>query len=87
LVEQARRRKPDEIDVLGTTTARAVFFSALTTITSFGTLAFSSHVGLSGLGTLLTVGMSLTVICNLVVLPALLAKFWRYPETPTEPRE
>ena len=79
LVEQARRRKPGEVDVLGTTTARAVLFSALTTITSFGTLSFSSHVGLSGLGTLLTVGMFLTVVCNLVLLPALLAKFWRDP--------
>lgn len=83
LVEQSRRRKPEEIDVLGTTTARAVLFSALTTITSFGTLGFSSHVGLSGLGILLTVGMSLTVICNLVVLPALLAKFWRDPTNST----
>ncbi|MBW2391141.1 MAG: MMPL family transporter, partial [Deltaproteobacteria bacterium] len=79
LVEQSRKRKPEEVEVLGTTTARAVLFSALTTITSFGTLGFSSHVGLSGLGTLLTVGMSLTVICNLIVLPALLAKFWRSP--------
>jgi predicted RND superfamily exporter protein len=85
LVEQTRRRKPDEVEVLGTTTARAVLFSALTTITSFGTLGFSSHVGLSGLGTLLTVGMSLTVICNLVVLPALLAKFWRNPAISPKP--
>jgi hypothetical protein len=83
LVEQSRRRKPEEVDILGTTTARAVLFSALTTITSFGTLGFSSHVGLSGLGILLTVGMSLTVICNLVVLPALLAKFWRDPANST----
>lgn len=83
LVEQARRRKPDEVDVLGTTTARAVLFSALTTITSFGTLAFSSHLGLAGLGTLLTVGMTLTVVCNLVVLPAVLTKFWRSAESLT----
>jgi hypothetical protein len=78
LVEQWRRGRiggagEGEQDVLATTTARAVFFSALTTITSFGTLAFSSHVGIAGLGTLLTIGMSLTVLCNLGVLPALLA--------------
>ena len=80
LVEQWRRGRigaadagEGEEDVLATTTARAVFFSALTTITSFGTLAFSSHVGIAGLGTLLTIGMSLTVLCNLGVLPALLA--------------
>jgi hopanoid biosynthesis associated RND transporter like protein HpnN len=72
LVEQSRKDGARE-DVLGTTTARAVFFSALTTITSFGTLAFSSHVGISGLGTLLSIGMTLSVLGNLVVLPALLA--------------
>jgi predicted RND superfamily exporter protein len=71
LVERARGHS-GSVAILGSTTARAVFFSALTTITSFGTLAFSSHLGLSGLGELLTVGMTLTVLCNLVVLPALL---------------
>ena len=71
---------PRKSEVLGTTTARAVLFSALTTITSFGTLGFSSHVGLSGLGTLLTVGnVAHRESCNLIVLPALLAKFWRSP--------
>jgi hopanoid biosynthesis associated RND transporter like protein HpnN len=73
LVEQSRSTGARE-DLLGTTTARAVLFSALTTITSFGTLAFSSHIGIAGLGTLLTIGMSLTVVGNLVVLPALLAR-------------
>jgi hopanoid biosynthesis associated RND transporter like protein HpnN len=75
LVEQARTDRSANVDVLETTTARAVFFSALTTITSFGTLAFSSHVGLSGLGALLTLGMVLTLLANLIVLPALIT--WR----------
>ncbi len=73
LVAQSRSAAPRE-NLLGTTTARAVLFSALTTIASFGTLAFSSHVGISGLGTVLTIGMSLAVVGNLVVLPALLAR-------------
>ena len=59
-------------DLLGTTTARAVFYSALTTTVSFGSLAFSSHQGMRSFGVLLTVGMVFTVVCNLVVLPALL---------------
>jgi predicted RND superfamily exporter protein len=71
LVEQSRGAMRDE-NLLSTTTARAVLFSALTTITSFGTLAFSSHVEISGLGILLTVGMTLTTLGNLIVLPALL---------------
>jgi hopanoid biosynthesis associated RND transporter like protein HpnN len=59
--------------LLGTTTARAVFYSALTTTVSFGSLALSSHRGMASMGTLLTIGMILTVVCNLIVLPALLA--------------
>jgi len=60
-------------DLLTTTTARAVFYSALTTTVSFGTLALSSHRGVASLGVVLTIGMLLTVLCNLVVLPALIA--------------
>ncbi len=60
-------------ELLASTTARAVFYSALTTTVSFGTLALSSHQGVSSLGVVLTLGMVLTVMSNLVVLPALLA--------------
>jgi hopanoid biosynthesis associated RND transporter like protein HpnN len=60
-------------DLLSSTTARAVFYSALTTTVSFGTLALSSHRGVASLGLVLSLGMTLTVISNLVVLPALLA--------------
>jgi predicted RND superfamily exporter protein len=74
LVHRARELSSGEA-VLGTTTARAVFYSALTTTVSFGSLGFSSHVGMAGLGILLAIGMVLTVLCNLVVLPALLV--WR----------
>jgi hopanoid biosynthesis associated RND transporter like protein HpnN len=47
-------------DLLATTTARAVFYSALTTTGSFGSLAFSDHIGMRSLGILLTAGMVLT---------------------------
>ena len=59
-------------DLMDSTTARAVFYSALTTLVSFGTLAFSSHRGVASLGIVLSIGMTLTVICNLIVLPALI---------------
>jgi hopanoid biosynthesis associated RND transporter like protein HpnN len=62
----------EERDVLGTSTARAVFWSGLTTVAGFGSLAFATHRGLASLGQLLTAGVALTLICNLVVLPALL---------------
>jgi len=53
--------------------SRAVFYSALTTTVSFGTLALSSHRGVSSLGVVLAMGMVPTVVSNLVVLPTLLA--------------
>lgn len=66
-------RSPSGGELLSSTTARAVFYSAVTTTVSFGTLALSSHRGVSSLGVVLAIGMTLTVISNLVVLPALLA--------------
>jgi predicted RND superfamily exporter protein len=77
LVHRSREIADSDAELLATTTARAVFYSALTTTVSFGSLALSSHIGMSGLGILLSIGMVLTVLCNLVVLPALLA--WRGP--------
>jgi predicted RND superfamily exporter protein len=70
-------------DLLSSTTARAVFYSALTTTVSFGTLALSSHRGVASLGLVLSLGMTLTVISNLVVLPALLAIQPSLPAKPT----
>lgn len=72
LVHRAENLKHDADGLMGTTTARAVFFSALTTTISFGTLALSGHRGLSSLGVLLSGGMVLTVFSNLVILPAML---------------
>jgi preprotein translocase subunit SecF len=58
--------------LLQTSTPRAVLFSALTTIGSFGTLAISSHRGTSSMGLLLTITIGLTLVCTLIVLPAML---------------
>ena len=70
---EALARSEKQERLLSSTTARGVFYSALTTTVSFGTLALSSHRGMSSLGIVLTIGMTLTVISNLVVLPALIA--------------
>jgi len=56
-----------------TSTPRAVLFSALTTIGSFGALALSSHRGTASMGILLTIAICLSLVCTLIVLPALLA--------------
>jgi hopanoid biosynthesis associated RND transporter like protein HpnN len=73
LVHRARSEALGPSVLMGTTTARAVFYSALTTVVSFGSLSFSSHPGMASLGLLLVIGMLFTLLANLVVLPALLA--------------
>ncbi|MGR8979563.1 MAG: MMPL family transporter [Gammaproteobacteria bacterium] len=51
-------------------TSRGVFFSALTTIFSFSSLAFSAHSGTASMGILLAIGIFFMLFCTLVVLPA-----------------
>lgn len=60
-------------EVFDTSTPRAVVFSALTTIGSFGSIALSSHPGTASMGVLLTIAITLTLVCTLVLLPALMA--------------
>ena len=68
-----REREEEGVtDVLGTSTPRAIVFSALTTIGSFGSIALSDHPGTSSMGVLLTIAITLTLGCTLVVLPALM---------------
>ncbi len=64
---------PNE-NLLQTSTARGVFFSSLTTMCSFSSLAFTSHVGTSSMGLLLALGIFFTLICTLIVLPAFSGK-------------
>ena len=72
LVHRARTGIPGDGNLLQTSTANAVVFSAATTIASFGSLAFATHRGMASLGQLLTLGVTLTLLCNVVFLPALL---------------
>ena len=58
--------------LLRTVTPRAVLFSALTTLASFGSLAIERHVGTASMGQLLLIAISLSLVCTLIVLPALL---------------
>jgi uncharacterized protein len=69
-----RWRQEGGVDRLDTTsTPRAVLFSALTTVASFGSLAVSDHRGLASMGLLLTIAISWSLVCSLVVLPHILA--------------
>ncbi|MFK7895730.1 MAG: MMPL family transporter [Myxococcota bacterium] len=73
LVHRARHDAAlGDASLVESATAGAVFYSAMTTTLSFGTLALSGHEGMRTLGVMLTIGMFWTVISNLVVLPSLL---------------
>jgi hopanoid biosynthesis associated RND transporter like protein HpnN len=72
LVHRARVVADGDVNLLTTSTARAVAYSALTTIASFGSLGLATHLGLQTLGRLLTIGVGFTLVCNLIVLPALI---------------
>jgi hopanoid biosynthesis associated RND transporter like protein HpnN len=76
MVHRMKIAPPDQGNVLQTSTSRAVLFSSLTTICSFGTLAFSPHAGMASMGTLLSIGLVCSLLATLILLPALLE--WRY---------
>ena len=59
--------------LLGSATARAIVFSALTTGTAFGSLALSQHPGTASMGKLLLISLGCTLIASLVFIPALLS--------------
>ena len=80
LVHRLHDPQLDKSRLLATSTARGIFFSALTTIFSFGTLAFLSHRGTSSMGQLLTIGVFLTMAVTLIVLPAFLFLPRRLPK-------
>ena len=58
---------------LGSATARAILFSALTTGTAFGSLALSEHPGTASMGKLLLISLACTLLASLVFIPALLS--------------
>ena len=72
MVHRMRTEPPADGEPLGTSTPRAVLASGLTTIASFGNLAFSAHLGMASMGKLLTLGMTVTLVATLLLLPALL---------------
>jgi predicted RND superfamily exporter protein len=59
-------------DLLQSSLARAVFFSALATGTAFGSLWLSSHPGTASMGKILMLSLAWTLICALIFEPALL---------------
>src|SRR5207253_2642388 len=61
-------------NLLQSSLTRAIFFSAMTTATAFGSLWLSSHPGTSSMGKLLALSLVTTLAAVLLFQPALLGK-------------
>jgi uncharacterized protein len=59
-------------NLLQSSLARAIFFSAMATGTAFGSLWLSRHVGTASMGKVLMLSLVWTLICALIFEPALL---------------
>ncbi|MDP4006100.1 MMPL family transporter [Methylobacterium sp. NEAU K] len=68
-------------DMLASSLTRAIFFSALTTGSAFGSLVLSSHPGTASMGKLLALSLFFTLIAAFFVVPATLG------EPPSRPDE
>ncbi len=66
-------------DLLQSSLARAIFFSALATGTAFGSLWLSHHPGTASMGKVLMLSLVWTLVCALVFEPALLGPPRRRP--------
>ena len=63
-----------QTNLLQTSLTRAVFFSALTTATAFGSLWFSSHPGTASMGKLLALSLICTLAAAVLFQPVLMGK-------------
>jgi len=75
VVMRRRQVRQSQQSLASSSTPRAVLFSALTTVASFGSLAISPHQGMASMGLLLTVAILWSLVCTLIILPALLSLF------------
>ncbi|MCK9395580.1 MAG: efflux RND transporter permease subunit [Methylobacter sp.] len=71
MVEKLHHSLSEEQNIYQSSTARAMFYGALTTASSFAGLAFSPHQGIASMGLIITMGIFWIMVCTFVVLPAL----------------
>lgn len=71
MVEKLRHSLSEEQNIYQSSTARAMFYGALTTSSSFAGLAFSPHQGIASMGLVITMGIFWIVSCTFIILPAL----------------
>lgn len=71
---------------LNPSTASAVMITSLTTIIGFGSLMIASHRGLQSLGRVLVIGMSCSLFCSIILLPAILGWLTRNRQAAAQPQ-
>jgi uncharacterized protein len=71
MVEKLHHSISEDQNIYQSSTARAMFYGALTTASSFAGLAFSPHQGIASMGLIITMGIFWIMTCTFVILPAL----------------
>ena len=71
MVEKLHHSLSETQNIYQSSTARAMFYGALTTASSFAGLAFSPHQGIASMGLIITMGIFWIMVCTFIILPAL----------------
>lgn len=71
MVEKLHHSLSEEQNIYQSSTARAMFYGALTTASSFAGLAFSPHQGIASMGLIISIGIFWIMVCTFIILPAL----------------
>ncbi|MCX7102855.1 MAG: MMPL family transporter [Methylobacter sp.] len=71
MVEKLHHSLSEEQNIYQSSTARAMFYGALTTASSFAGLAFSPHQGIASMGLIITIGIFWIMVSTFIILPAL----------------
>lgn len=71
MVERLRNSISENQNIYQSSTARAIFYGAITTTSSFAGLAFSPHQGIASMGLIITIGIFWIMIGSFIILPAL----------------
>lgn len=71
MVEKLHQSLSEDQNIYQSSTARGMFYGALTTISSFVGLAFSPHEGIASMGLVITIGIFWIMSCTFILLPAI----------------
>jgi len=73
IIHRYKIEGPNQLRIIISSTGKAVFLSAFTTILAFGSLGFSTSRGLASMGFTLAIGIVTILTATLVILPAILS--------------